>query len=422
MQTPTESETRRLVAELIHTGPRRGVALLTSEFRGPLGREKQRHFHTIVHALCVHSPVWKSELGKCISRVRRCPRHLREAISVALTTIPEVRGQGATLTPERIIRRDRRAKSKGVLEVDDPRELGWGKEHRSLLAKLHELAPGAPVDLDVHFKCDQLYVHGLALIAAWCERFAAHVSLRADSSRGTEYLEATGLRHVIEQGVKIDELLYDGHNHVALTSIHREERDTADQVANRIVRLFQNHIEVPAGTRTALKTVFAELVENVYRHAQASWPAYVMAQAYPSPRKLHVVVADTGIGIRDSFRKSTDPQLREAARSEQRAIELALKRLVTSKSEYHSGFGLFVISRLVQRNGGVMRFMSGETTKWFFARQEGRKRGHVEEDWGSHRRWHGTEVSLMFNLDNPFPLTEIYRELGPLSCPDDFFE
>jgi anti-sigma regulatory factor (Ser/Thr protein kinase) len=236
------------------------------------------------------------------------------------------------------------------------------------------------------------------------------------------YLAVTGFRKVVEEQLTIDAPEWDQEHHVALTRIDREDQQAADEVARRLAELFARHMRLDPGHRAALTTMFAELVENVYRHAQSNFGTYLMAQAYPKPRKLHVVVADTGIGIYDSFRKSDSSEIRERASSEAVALEMALQKLVTSKTDRHSGYGLYIVRRLVEQNGGAMRLTSGRASKRIALERPRWARARTVAETIDHLPWGGTEISLMFDLDRPLPLMEIYRELGPPTRAEDFFD
>ncbi|UCE61386.1 MAG: hypothetical protein JSU63_06485, partial [Phycisphaerales bacterium] len=199
----------------------------------------------------------------------------------------------ARLTSSDVLRRLRTPQSQGIVRIEDKEELLFGQAKRHLLAMLHDLTrQPTPIDLLIEFECEPVYVHGLALLAAWCERYAARVRLSAQTSIVEQYLERTQYKRVVEGRVTIDAPLYDGENYVALTKIDREDREAADQIAMRLVDLFGRQLRLRKTEKRALTVMFAELVENVYRHANSTFPSFVMAQAFPRTQKLHVVVAD----------------------------------------------------------------------------------------------------------------------------------
>ena len=146
-----------------------------------------------------------------------------------------------------------------------------------------------------------------------------------------------------------------------------------------------------------------------------------MAQAYPTTRRLHIVIADTGIGVWESFRQSDSAAARQRAKTESDALKMAVEKLVTSKTSKHSGYGLFVVRRLAELNGGRMRITSGRTT-WETPAQRKPPSGRRSEltPFTRHLPWNGTEVSLMIDLNAPLPLLEVYKELGPPDRAEDF--
>ncbi len=180
------------------------------------------------------------------------------------------------------------------------------------------------------------------MIAAWCDRFGADVKLKAKEPSVERYLDSTGFRQTVEDRVTINSIKFDGEHFVALTRVDREDRAEADKVASRLIELFKSELDLTREQRIPLHIIFSEMIENVYRHSESNYPAYVMAQAYPSARKFHFVVVDTGIGVYGSFRKSQSREVKQRAVDEKAAIEMALEKRVTSKTEGHAGYGLFV--------------------------------------------------------------------------------
>jgi len=418
-----ESDLRREVAQLLRLGPRRGVARFVKECSTDDKTDSLARSETVVRAVCAQSSTWIAEFKKRATRRAKCSPWLADLIAQWLET-PVKPEHGTLLTADDVLRRYRTAQSEGTLRIASDKALGFGSDSDYFLAQLHTLEKQeTPIDLTALFDCDHVMVHGLAMMAAWCERHAAKVQLIAESERVRRYLDETGFRNVIEQQVSIKSPLWDREHSVALTRIQREDKDAADEVAGRLTDLFRRHITLTKDQTGALTTMFAELVENVYRHAQTRFGSYVMAQAYPNTQRLHIVIADTGIGILESFRQSDRGNVRERAKSERDALAMAVEKLVTSKSSKHSGYGLFVVRRLTELNGGQMRITSGGATWETPARRKAStiRRSEVTP-YTTHLPWNGTEVSLIIRLDASLPLQEVYKELGPPDRAEDFVE
>jgi hypothetical protein len=117
----------------------------------------------------------------------------------------------------------------------------------------------------------------------------------------------------------------------------------------------------------------AEVGSNVVQHSEAR-QAFVSGQrldvAYRGrlPPRLHLVVGDTGIGIKASLARAR-PEV--ASLAEEDAILKAIEAGVTGKPGINSGVGLTTILGYVQGVGGEMRIRSGSATVVFNA--EGRQ-------------------------------------------------
>ncbi|GMU21655.1 MAG: hypothetical protein AMXMBFR13_17460 [Phycisphaerae bacterium] len=262
------------------------------------------------------------------------------------------------------------------------------------------------------------YIYGLALIAAWCSRYAANVKVTATHQWVADYLERTGFIDVVQRGQVIDSPRFDTHNCVALTQLLRQKSEEADLTARRLRELFVHHAGLNEEQGRSLGITFAELIENVYRHAENDYPGYVMAQAHPAKQRFHVVIVDPGIGIYDSFRRSDVPEVRSRAVTERDALRMATEAYVTSKASRHAGYGLYVVSTLAEKNRGVFRLTSGRTTliqkPQLAILQKGR-----QSEYLVHPRWQGTSLGLMFNLDVSLPLREVYTTMT--KDAEDFF-
>jgi anti-sigma regulatory factor (Ser/Thr protein kinase) len=106
----------------------------------------------------------------------------------------------------------------------------------------------------------------------------------------------------------------------------------------------------------------AEIGANVIQHAEAR-VGFVAAQRFEKalyrrqPPRLQLVVADAGMGIRESLRPAY-PDLESG--NDRDAIILALKEEVTSKPGTNSGVGLSTALAYADAFGGIFRVRSGE--------------------------------------------------------------
>lgn len=414
-----EERLRKEFNQLINLGPRRGVPQLLRTIDSVKAGLDLEYYLSLVHCLCVRGSTWTAAFERCTQHRGQCPSSFHAPLRHFLEELKAKKVKQPRLSLPEILKSHRQPKTEGHLCISTPQETGIYAEQEYLLAKLYRLSTQKlPLALTVDIQCDEVYIYGLAMLAAWCAKYAASVRIHTQSSRTQSYLHATGFRDALETPNPIDSPRYDRDNHVALTTVLRSNIEDADGIARRIVNLFHKHMVIDNDQESALHIILAELVENVYRHSQSEYPGYVLAQAHPEPRKIHFAIVDSGIGIYESFKQSDDPKVLDWIKSERNAIDKAVEKLVTSKSQKHSGYGLYVVSELAKRNGGVFRITSGAETLLI----KPDRKGHPVESHITHKRWNGTEVSVMFNMDRPLPILDVYKSLGPISDVDDFFD
>ncbi len=413
-----ENKLREELQELSALGPRRGVPLLIQRIGDSPAPIDLQFVLAVVRSLCGIGPPWVHLFERYV-RDKKMPAVMRVPIRAMLEELRTPHGRALQSSPYVSARTYRTANSSGRISIASEKELGIYKEQHALLKKIEELSrQKLPVDLELHFVCDRVLSYGLAILAAWCAKNAASVRVSTAHTATLEFLRRIGFVQTVEQPRPLDAPRYDEQNHVAITHVSRSKIEEASQIARRLVVLFARHMTINDEQQRALNVVFAELVENVYRHSRSDYPGFVLAQAHPARQLLHMTIVDTGIGIHTSFQESPDEAMRQRAKNPAESLKLALEKLVTSKTSEHSGYGLYVVSDIVRRNGGTFRITSGQHS---YMIQEGR-RGNMPETPYEHARWNGTEVSAMFRLDRPMPIAAVYESLGPNRDAEDFFD
>ncbi len=120
----------------------------------------------------------------------------------------------------------------------------------------------------------------------------------------------------------------------------------------------------PASGST-LQYVLSELIDNALQHSDSSTGAFVTAQKYDKLGKVHLLIVDTGIGIRGHLRKN--PRYRQIT-DDINAIKTALTPFVTGSYlanpddllEYdNQGLGLSVSDQIAKRSGGELYLWTG---------------------------------------------------------------
>lgn len=110
----------------------------------------------------------------------------------------------------------------------------------------------------------------------------------------------------------------------------------------------------------------SELINNVIQHSNSY--GFISAQYYPKEDLTQIVVADIGIGIRQSFIESDSPYSSQAT-TDREAIELALKAQVSSKTHgkyavggaENAGVGLTLLKHVALKSGGDFLVISGNS-------------------------------------------------------------
>jgi hypothetical protein len=165
--------------------------------------------------------------------------------------------------------------------------------------------------------------------------------------------------------------------------------------------------------------MIAEMIGNVHRHAQAPVDGFAVAHVYPRRLKMGITLVDAGVGVRRSF-ETGEPSIPIASfQDDEDFLRAAIQLHATSKSSARSGYGLYLLSELISRNGGTFLLASGHSTLSGY-----RRAGKLFVESFHHRRWEGTIVSIIIDLTRALPLSQIYREM-PLPeglTHEDLFE
>lgn len=183
-----------------------------------------------------------------------------------------------------------------------------------------------------------------------------------------------------------------------------ENPDTCDETAYQVADVLVAQARIKEKEiATDLATIFIELIENFYVHAESHAPAYLCAQHYRAGwfgflgKNLEIAIADTGIGIKNSLMrgKATSRRVQKGESPCKIALEFG-----TSAKEGSTGYGLFLTAELVRRNNGVLRLISDHESLSISGRGEALST--------LRRPWPGTIVVMRISTRNPIDLTPIY--------------
>jgi anti-sigma regulatory factor (Ser/Thr protein kinase) len=142
-----------------------------------------------------------------------------------------------------------------------------------------------------------------------------------------------------------------------LTRFHTEAN--VDHIANEALDSLSNAGVGSANLYPVVSEIFAELALNAVQHSESEIGAFGLIQFYESEhgRRFVCVVADGGIGIRQSLARN--PDLRERVPYDWVAIEVALQEGVSGTGSRTRGIGLYGVAEDMRKAGRQLIIHSG---------------------------------------------------------------
>ena len=201
---------------------------------------------------------------------------------------------------------------------------------------------------------------------------------------------------------KFDE--FEASNTSSHLSLQKFEDDTKlNELVNCAVEICLQQLVFAKGVPQAFEWVINELAGNVLVHAGSS-PGWIQVTTFKDSHRLAFVVCDSGLGIPETLSKTYD------FRNDIDALELAIKKGVTSKPDFGQGNGLAGAIAIAQTSQGLLALTSGR----------GRLRvleGNVEPK-KNFPPLMGTCVEMQFDTDKEIDLPKALWGYEPV----DYFE
>lgn len=203
---------------------------------------------------------------------------------------------------------------------------------------------------------------------------------------------------------------------IGLTRINKDS--ATEKVTEKLVDIITTFVSIDVDDKSALNVLISEMIENVHRHSKSLVDGFAVAQLYPKKLKMAITLVDAGIGVRKSFEEGNPSVNISSLLSDEDFLMESIKLHSTSKKDKHTGYGLYLLSELIGRNRGTFLLSSGTATIVGYQKDKA-----VHFDKYNHGRWGGTIVSLILDLNNSLPLTEIYKSMPMIEGydEDDFF-
>lgn len=438
----SDQQIERLATEVLSQRPTNSARVLFEALNRDPGEELVTNVLSLFQVLAKRSSTWVTLLEKSVKKKGRCPKPLISSVRGLLhrgrgefaSHVRSVRELLADLetamdSPVREKTTQRRVKGAQITRkttffrsgklratVAMTQELSDIAHMESVAGVLADIPPSTD-EVEFDFAgVDHIYVVGLTALAAWCSKYRKTPEIVNASETTLKYLDVIGFAKVSRGGISPYKDI-DPSFGMAIEDISSESQP--ESVASKLVTIIDEQMSFPQTTRQGLIVVFAELVENIQRHAGSGSAAFACAQVYPRRRKLTICVADTGIGIKESILTSSNEGLVRRIEQGESPVELACAPLVTSKPEKHSGYGLYVASELAVRNGGTFRMFSGNEvfTRYRKGWQKRESLTRVSDPWN------GTWVAMILDLDATISVGDVYVTLPPAPGTEleDFF-
>ncbi len=234
-------------------------------------------------------------------------------------------------------------------------------------------------------------------------------NIRCDTleAKSKHYLERMGLFKFlnIDSGIKIQEHELAGR-FIPLTQI-----ENSDQLSHFIQDMTPLlHLEPKQAE--PIRYIMSELIRNVLEHSLSKYGAIVSAQYHDKSKTVRIGIADTGIGIYNSIKRS------HYVMSDMEALQLALTPGITGTTareggtDYNAGAGLFFIKSIAVINRDFFVLYSGKALYKLLKRREEVVRLYADPLKDRHSKaenmpyWQGTLVGIDISLENlqQFPI------------------
>jgi hypothetical protein len=425
----SEGEVRTIATQLQSFSVKIAARELFHVLKAASPSEATANVLSLFRELMIREPAWKPLLERSLKKKGRCPAKLRPTLkqllasdasqmAVAVSEFSDVLAAEVFADFDTVVEEKRfsaRAGSHvrahvvrslfGRTRVTIPITTALTDIQRmeDLSRLLHEIK--VPLDeLTLDFAdVEHTYVVGLSAIMAWCAEHDIRPQIENASERVDRYLDLVGFGRPAQTGIAS---ISDNFYTMAIEPI---QQAAPEAVADKLVRIIDRHMPISKQVRSGLLVTFAELVENIHRHAGIVKGAYACAQVYPKKRKLTICIVDTGMGIAESISTGENPALVKRLQSGESPVKLATLPLITSKPGRHSGYGLYVVSELAIRNGGTVRIFSGNEILTLYRKGWSRKEHRQLVSEG----WNGTWIALLLDLESYLPIGDVYNTLPP---------
>jgi anti-sigma regulatory factor (Ser/Thr protein kinase) len=279
-----------------------------------------------------------------------------------------------------------------------------------------DMANPGVLEFSMHPKWVAVHPVVLAMVACLAKKVQATggtVTGNATTVPTLNYLIRMGLFNFlqIDSGKEIKEHEESGR-FIPLTQITNN-----DELKKAIVDLVPL-LHAPPAVADPIKYVFSEMVRNALEHSGSGVGAVVCAQYYSESKRIAIGIADAGIGVLDSIRRS------HKVTTPRGAIELALQPGITGTTsriggnEFNAGAGLFFTKSIATLSRNRFFIYSGDAMfRLMKTRQRYEPELQSDPKLDPHQfpndvpRWPGTVVGIDLNIERGIEFSELLEQI-----------
>src|SRR6266487_5677028 len=193
---------------------------------------------------------------------------------------------------------------------------------------------GGDTNVVLRFSGRFIFHTGLVLLAAWRKSLPQNVRVsiddRACPENAKRLLDNTGFREIVESNAEQPSTIIRSSGRVPLRPIIRGY-STEAAIADAC-RVF-DEFTLPGSDIKPFRMMLSELCENTFVHSEFQTPGYLCAHFHQmiTPPRYEIAIADSGIGISNSFLEGTNTEAKNRIKGGGSAIQIALEGLFSSK-------------------------------------------------------------------------------------------
>lgn len=181
-----------------------------------------------------------------------------------------------------------------------------------------------------------------------------------------------------------------------------------NDIVDQLIEVCLQSLVFSEGVPQAFEWAINEISGNVLVHSQVDH-GWLQVITYPDNHKLALIVCDSGIGVPKVMRSAFSQ-----VKTDQEALELAIRKGVTSNPQYGQGNGLAGSLAIAQGSKGVFAITSGRGRIKFF---DGQIRPNIH-----FPPFNGTCVEMQFSTEQPIDLPKALWGYEPANYIETRFE